>query len=485
MVLKEYIKTDWENTPSTNTPLSKRNLNHLEQGVYDNREALIDVADQVANIDVQTIKESTSQALEYEKSAGQSAENAQTSAQAAQNEAGRAETAAQSVEDMAREAESYARGGTGTRVGEDTDNARAYAELAARIVAASTTGSLIPMGTIPFAQLPTEVVKPGWMYNISDDFESDERFDIPSVHYPKGSNVYYTANKKWDVLAGISPTVESLGAVKKTGDTMTGALKVRMGEIEGGIQSGSVEVGDRVIITSNNEGGNICIVAPDGTKYEFDAYNGNLRLISVRIGPPQTVITPFGIEKTTGITSFIGVKLSGQNENRVPYLNASKQLVSSAITPKELDYLGGVKGKIQQQIDDITEDLGGVSFGITADGRPGYKKDGADTVYPFRETWKEYVGFAEYTEINIGRKPRYVLIQYYLSEQHLGIWLYDESLSSTTAYNMRYNTSKKTSKCSTYSVTSSTSKFVLTDKGFKIKADTAEVNGYYTFVLVE
>ena len=27
--------------------------------------------------------------------------------------------------------------------------------------------------------------------------------------------------------------------------------------------------------------------------------------------------------------------------------------------------------------------MGGVRFGITEDGQPGYKKDGADTVYPF------------------------------------------------------------------------------------------------------
>ena len=31
----------------------------------------------------------------------------------------------------------------------------------------------------------------------------------------------------------------------------------------------------------------------------------------------------------------------------------------------------------------ISSDLGGNRFGFTADGKPGYKKVGADTVYPF------------------------------------------------------------------------------------------------------
>lgn len=31
----------------------------------------------------------------------------------------------------------------------------------------------------------------------------------------------------------------------------------------------------------------------------------------------------------------------------------------------------------------LNQDLGGCQFGLTLDGRPGYKKAGADTVYPF------------------------------------------------------------------------------------------------------
>ena len=31
-----YTKTVWENAPSTNTPINSTNLNHIEQGIYDN-----------------------------------------------------------------------------------------------------------------------------------------------------------------------------------------------------------------------------------------------------------------------------------------------------------------------------------------------------------------------------------------------------------------------------------------------------------------
>ena len=43
------------------------------------------------------------------------------------------------------------------------------------------------------------------------------------------------------------------------------------------------------------------------------------------------------------------------------------------------------KGKqLKDEIDGINSDLGGNRFGFTSDGQPGYKKAGADTVYPFK-----------------------------------------------------------------------------------------------------
>lgn len=43
---------------------------------------------------------------------------------------------------------------------------------------------------------------------------------------------------------------------------------------------------------------------------------------------------------------------------------------------------------IQGQIDEINSNFGGLSFGMTEDGQPGYRKPGADTVTPFSKHFK-------------------------------------------------------------------------------------------------
>lgn len=104
------------------------------------------------------------------------------------------------VEDYSILAKSYAVGGTGKRENEDTDNAKYYYEQAKHI--SQGGNGLIPLGTIAFENLPTEDILTNGMYNISNDFTSDERFiDGGGVLYGKGSNVYYTVNGLWDVLA--------------------------------------------------------------------------------------------------------------------------------------------------------------------------------------------------------------------------------------------------------------------------------------------
>ena len=63
-------------------------------------------------------------------------------------------------------------------------------------------GALIPMGTISFENIPTTDVKTGYMYNISNEFTSDERFKDGIKTYSAGTNIYYTQDGKWDVLMG-------------------------------------------------------------------------------------------------------------------------------------------------------------------------------------------------------------------------------------------------------------------------------------------
>lgn len=110
---------------------------------------------------------------------------------------------AELAERNAKISQSYAVGGTGTRENEDIDNAMYY-YMQAKHISQGNNG-LVPMGTITFEELPISDITQNAMYNISNAFTSDERFlDGGGLNYGAGSNVYYTVNGKWDVLAASS-----------------------------------------------------------------------------------------------------------------------------------------------------------------------------------------------------------------------------------------------------------------------------------------
>lgn len=103
-------------------------------------------------------------------------------------------------------ARSYTVGGTNTRDHEDVDNSKYYYEQAKQI-SQGLNGALLPMGTVTFSSLSSQTKKPGYMYNISDSFTTDDTFKEGSGYtYPAGTNVYYTIDGYWDCLAGIMVT---------------------------------------------------------------------------------------------------------------------------------------------------------------------------------------------------------------------------------------------------------------------------------------
>lgn len=170
-------------------------------------------------------------AADARKSADTAAEKAEIATQKAEEIKGESKAAAAS----ATKAQSYAVGGTGSRDGEDTDNAQYYYEQVKRV--SQGLNGIIPMGTVEFADLPVSGMENGWMYNISDDFTSDDRFnDGGGIFYGKGNNVIWTSEGKWDVTAGsgvtgikgnkektyrqgnVNLTPEQIGAVAEDGD---------------------------------------------------------------------------------------------------------------------------------------------------------------------------------------------------------------------------------------------------------------------------
>lgn len=146
-------------------------------------------------------KSSEDKAKESENNAKSSEENAESSKTEA---AGSAAAAGREAEDASNHAEmskSYAVGGTGTRPGEDTDNAKYYYEQVKD--SASGAGALMLKGKIPFSQIPSTGNKRGDMYDINEKFVTDSRFlEGPGYFYPAGTNIYWTEEGKWDCLSG-------------------------------------------------------------------------------------------------------------------------------------------------------------------------------------------------------------------------------------------------------------------------------------------
>ena len=137
-----------------------------------------------------------------EQSKTQAAASAASAAAAASSEHTATQKATESS-DSAVLSRSWAVGDTDTRSSETTDNAKYYSEQS-KAYADSWKGSLLPKGTIPFAQLPTSDNVAGHMYNILDAFETDSRFkDGAGYAYPAGTNVYWTVDGKWDCLSGV------------------------------------------------------------------------------------------------------------------------------------------------------------------------------------------------------------------------------------------------------------------------------------------
>lgn len=175
----------------------------------------------------------TEKAAAADQSADTAAEKAEIATEKAAEIVGKAEAVAAS----ATKAESYAVGGTGSREGEDTDNA-AYYYRQAKSISESFAGALRPMGTVAFASLPAlTAVTAGDMYNISDEFTTTDDFkEGAGSVIPAGANIYKTSDGKWDVLAGtpvtgvkgakevayhrgnVSLSAANIGAVAEEGD---------------------------------------------------------------------------------------------------------------------------------------------------------------------------------------------------------------------------------------------------------------------------
>lgn len=193
-----------------------------------------------AEISRKAAQESKETAAVSATCATESALSAETSKTGANTMATNAAASALLAEQGAKISESYAVGGTGSRPGEDTDNARYYKEQAERVTE-GLHGALLPMGTITFGQLP-DTSMTGYLYNISDQFTTTARFKEGTGNViAAGTNVYYTADGYWDCLSG-SPVTGIKGSAEGT---------YRKGNVE--ITPGNIGLGNVANVTTNDQ----------------------------------------------------------------------------------------------------------------------------------------------------------------------------------------------------------------------------------------
>ena len=166
-----------------------------------------DASASIATTKASEAAQSATDAASSAETATSKAASASNSASTATTQANNAKTSATQAANSAKLAQSYIKGNTGLRQNEETDNAEYYYNQS-KSISESFSGALRPMGTVKFSVLPAIAsVTDGNMYNISDDFNTTDDFMEGKGHsYPAGTNVYKTANGKWDCLAGTPVT---------------------------------------------------------------------------------------------------------------------------------------------------------------------------------------------------------------------------------------------------------------------------------------
>ena len=146
------------------------------------------------------------------KNSAAAAKQSEVAAKVSEANAKVSESAAKESETNANEsasnAQEYASG--------KTNSAKYYYEQC-KAISESFAGSLRPMGTVKFAELPAlSLVTAGDMYNISDEFVTTTDFKEGAGNtQAAGTNVYKTVDGMWDCLAG-SPVTGVKGANETT-----------------------------------------------------------------------------------------------------------------------------------------------------------------------------------------------------------------------------------------------------------------------------
>ena len=219
---EQKAKTSEDNakTSEINAKISETNAKTSEANALKSEQNAKSSEDN-SKISETNAKASEVNAQTSEVNAGISEQNAKASETKALSSEQNAKNSETNALNSANRAQSYAVGGTGIRDGEDTDNASwYYNEMKDMFNGLNIV--FVPKGTISFSELATakETAVAGYVYNIKDDFVTDETFREGSgVTYTAGVNVYYViddeGNGKWDCFGGASSPTATVSEVKE------------------------------------------------------------------------------------------------------------------------------------------------------------------------------------------------------------------------------------------------------------------------------
>lgn len=158
-----------------------------------------------------------------------------------------------------------------------------------------------------------------------------------------------------------TPTIPKIasdvGAVAKTGDTMTGNLQINSGTgTYSGVDNGNKDTynigtfivgNNKALIISDDNGGKFSFYSPSGNHYQLDAFNGNARLYSGKNAYNITFFDDNGNAVFPGIVtakSFSGKATSAENADTVggyPVNNGAGKLYGSIPVVRSSD--GGME----------------------------------------------------------------------------------------------------------------------------------------------
>lgn len=259
------------------------------------------------------------------------------------------------AQEQADEAEAWATGEIdGVPVPSTAPQYENSAEYWAQQAQLAVQGAVHFEGACTFAQIPTTGMKQGDMWNITDAFTTDSRFrEGVGVPCKAGTNIAWDGTY-WDVMATGSPLALPTGGI-------AGQFIVKQSSTDQDADwgSGIYHFANEAAAQAALSGGTI----PNGATVLVDEIGGGTLQAPAISNLADVTITTIADGQI-----LVYDNASGKWKNK----NIDSAISTSSNNPVRNSTIAAALAN------------GRISFGVDANGKFGYKKDGADTVYPFK-----------------------------------------------------------------------------------------------------